>query len=255
MERRSICGILNQAALLVSLGGVGPFKIASWEGKLLKGSGWEGFLMRRVVLRALSALMVLLIGCDKQPESDTSNAPDAAGGADAPARQGSSGPRVNVPLNIMPLTLTLPAGWKLDPPMNPSFLEGPTPSGDVEISLSLMDSMVDRNRRLFITGAIDESQKHPDRIHVRQLTGKTGLGMIERITYLTSPGDPATRPAATLPSQQLSWNIIDFVPYQQKFIPCSFDLLGLTQQQYDQDQQVVRSMIDTAHPVKTLAFQ
>ncbi|MGD0462296.1 MAG: hypothetical protein ABSB74_07385 [Tepidisphaeraceae bacterium] len=213
--------------------------------------------MRRVVLQALSALMVMLVGCDKRPQSEASNTQDTSGGAaDAPAQQVASSPQVNVPMKIMPLTLTLPAGWKLDPPMNPTFLEGPMPSGDVEISLSLMDSMVDRNRQLFITGAIDESQKHPDRIHVRQLTTKTGLAMLERITYLTSPDDPATRPAATLPSQQLSWNLIVFVPYhQQKFIPCSFDLLGLTQQQYDEDQQLVRSMIDTAQPVKTLAFQ
>jgi len=211
--------------------------------------------MRRLVLQGLSALMVILIGCDKRPQADASNASDtAAAASDPPAQQVPSSPQIDVPLNVMPLTLTLPAGWKLDPPMHPSFLEGSMPGGDVEVSLSLMDSMVDRNRLLFITGALDQSQKHPDRIRVRQLTTKTGLAMLERIIYLISPGDPPIQPA-TLPSQQLSWNIIVFVPYQQKFIPCSFDLLGLTQAQYDADQQVVRAMIDTAQPVKTPAFQ
>jgi hypothetical protein len=212
--------------------------------------------MRRVVLQALSALMLMLVACDKRPQSDASNTSATATTAQDPvAVQSSDAPQINVPLKIMPLTLTLPAGWKLDPPMNPSFLEGSMPSGDVEISLTLMDSMLDRNRQLFITGALDQSQKHPDRIRVRELTTKTGLAMLERITYLTSPGTAMIGSATTLPSQQLSWNLIIFVPYQQKFIPCSFDLLGMTQQQYDQDQSVIRAMIDTAEPAKTLAFQ
>jgi hypothetical protein len=213
----------------------------------------EGFLMGRVVLQVLSVLMVLVIGCDKRPESEGSNTSTAQPTTD-PAPQQAEIAQINFPLKIMPLTLTLPAGWKLDPPLRPSFLEGPLPSGDFEVSLSLMDSMADRNRQLFITGALDQSEKHPDRIHVRQLTTKTGLEMLERITYVTSPGNLTIGPT-TLPSQLLSWNIILFVPYQQKFIPCSFDLLGLTQSQFDQDQQAFRSIIDSAEPVKTPAFQ
>jgi hypothetical protein len=209
--------------------------------------------MRRVIL-ALCALTVALIGCDKRPQSDGSNTSDAASAAPAPAESPAAAPpQINFPLKIMPLTMTLPAGWKLDPEINPSFLEGPLPGGDVEISLSLMDSMADRNRQLFVTGALDQSLKHPERIRVRQLTTKSGLETIERITYLTPPLSGGS--ATTLPSQQLSWNFIIFVPYQQKFIPCSFDLLGLTQQQYDEDQPAIRSMIDSAEPVKTPAFQ
>ncbi|HEY1922609.1 MAG TPA: hypothetical protein VGG44_07560, partial [Tepidisphaeraceae bacterium] len=155
----------------------------------------------------------------------------------------------------MPLSLTLPGGWKLDPPINPTFLEGPLPGGDVEISLTLMDSMIDRNRQLFVDGAIEESQKHPNRIHIQQGTTKTGLKTLERTTYLMSPGDPAIQPGTTLPSQELSWNIIVFVPYRQKFIPCSFDLLGLTQKQFDDDQSAIRAIIDSAEPAKTPAFQ
>jgi hypothetical protein len=212
--------------------------------------------MRRLVLQSLSAVMILLIGCDKRPQSDASNAADPSGGAsDPPAPQVDTRPQVDVPLKIMPLTLTLPAGWKLDPPLNPAFLEGPMPGGDVEISLSLRDAMADRNRQLFVTGALDQSQKHPERIHVQQSKTNSGLETLERITYLISQGEPATQPAASLPSQQLSWDIIIFVPYQKKFIPCSFDLLGLTQQQYDADQQVIRSMIESARPTKTPAFQ
>jgi hypothetical protein len=210
--------------------------------------------MRCVVVRALSTLMVLLIGCDKR-QSDATNAPDSAAASEAPVQQVNVGPQVDISMKMMPLSLTLPAGWKLDPPLNPTFLEGPMAGGDVEISLTLMDSMGDRNRQLFVTGAIEESQKHPNRIHVQQSTTKSGLSTLERVTYLTPPGDSSLPADTTLPSQQLSWNIIVFVPYEQKFLPCSFDLLGLTQKQFDEDQPVIRSMIDSAQQVKTPAFQ
>ncbi len=222
--------------------------------------------MRCIVVRAfftptLSALMlsalILFTGCDKRPQSDATSAPDPSAGASAvaPAQQVSTAPQTDVPLKIMPLSLTLPANWKLDPPLNPTFLEGPMPGGDLEISLTLMDSMSDRNRQLFVDGALEESQKHSNRIHVQQLATKSGLATLERVTYLTSPGDPAIQPGTTVPSQQLSWNIIVFVPYHPKFLPCSFDLLGLTQKQFDDDQPAIRAIIDSAAQVKTPAFQ
>jgi hypothetical protein len=227
----------------------------------------EGFGMCRVVLRGFaspilsavltSALMVMLGGCDKRPQSEAGNAGDTSSGAATtePVRQVSTAPQVDVPMKIMPLTLTLPAGWKLDPPLYPTFLEGPLQAGDVEISLTLMDSMGDRNRQLFIAGAIDESQKHPNRIHVQQLATKSGLATLERTTYLISPGDPEIQPGTTLPTQQLSWNIIVFVPYHDKVLPCSFDLLGLTQKEFEADQPAIRAIIDSAKSAKTAAFQ
>lgn len=209
--------------------------------------------MRRIIMGVLAALMLVPIGCDKRPGSSSSS--DQTDTATGPAEQPVSvGPRENFPLMIMPLTMSLPADWKLDPPVGPSFLEGAAPSGDLEISLSIMDAMDDRHRQLFIAGALDESQKHPRRIWVTQLKSKSGLPILERITYATRPGH-AGSPPATLPSQQLSWNFIIFVPYKQTFIPCSFDLIGLTQQQYELDQSLIRTMIDTAEPSKTPAFQ
>jgi hypothetical protein len=222
----------------------------------LQGLGWRVFFMRRVVFRALAMLMAIAIGCDKRPQSDASTSSNQADGAtETPTPQVPVAAQQNFPLMVVPLTMSIPAGWKLDPPVAPSFLEGPAPSGNLEISLSLMDSMDDRRRKLFIDGALDEHKKHPLRIQVQQLTTKSGLQVFERITYARLPGNPATQPAATLPSRQLSWNIVIFVPYQHKIMPCSFDLLGVTQQEYEQDQQMVSSMIDTARPGKTPGFQ
>jgi hypothetical protein len=38
------------------------------------------------------------------------------------------------------------------------------------------------------------------------------------------------------------------VPYENKFIPCSFDLFGLTEDQYHNDQQFVEAIVDSAQP-------
>jgi hypothetical protein len=203
---------------------------------------------------ALAGLMLVVIGCDKQPASPSaSDQADTA--ADSSARPASTGPRDKFPLMIMPLTVSLPADWKLDPPVSPSFLEGPAPSGNLEISLSIMDAMDDRQRQLFVAGSLDESQKHPRRIQVAQFTSKSGLPIVARITYATAPTHAGSPPPTTLPSQLLSWNFIIFVPYKHKFIPCSFDLIGLTEQQYGLDQSLIRTMVDSAEPSKTAAFQ
>jgi hypothetical protein len=217
--------------------------------------GWpEDFSsMRRIVLGTLATLVMLMpVGCDKRSESSTT--PDQADQTPAPVQQPVSPARQNFSLLIMPLTLSIPAGWKLDPPDKPSFLEGPAPGGDVEISLTIMDAMDDNHHHLFVNGELDQSRLHPSRIRVRQLTSKTGLPLLERITYVTAPVQSLNSPPTTLPSQLLSWNVIVFVPYRTKIIPCSFDLIGLTQQQYDQDQPLIRALIDTATPAKTPAF-
>jgi hypothetical protein len=209
--------------------------------------------MRRAIAVTFAALLSLAGGCDRR--QDVSASPgegDPTAQAEMPPSWDS--PRKDFPLMVMPLTIDLPAGWKLEPPVGPSFLKGPAPSGEVEISLSIMDGMDQRHRQLFIAGAIDQSQRHPRRIQVRQSTSKSGLLVVERTTYVLPLSGTATKPATTLPWQQLSWNITLFVPYKQKFIPCCLDLIGLTQRQYELDEQTIRTMVDSAKPAKTPAF-
>ncbi len=222
--------------------------------------------MGRVGMGALAALLLMPLGCDKRAVTPGSASPAEAASASGREPVSADSPK-NFPLLIMPLSVSLPADWRLDPPVEPSFLEGPAPSGELEISLSLMDAMDDRQQQYFIAGAIDESQYHPLRIHVRQFTNKSGLSILERVTYAALPGHgrtappttaPTTAPTAaptTLPSQLLSCDYIVFVPYKHKFLPCSFDLIGLTELQYELDQPLIRTMIDTAEKNETPAFQ
>jgi hypothetical protein len=143
----------------------------------------------------------------------------------------------------------LPADWSLDPPGSPNFLKGPAPDGNVRISLSMLESMDGNRRDRFLVAAADLAQKHPQRIQVRQLTSRNGMQILERVTYSSATGSPGAQlSAATLPSDKISWNLILFVPYEKRFIPCSFDLFGLTEDQYHNDQQFVEAIVDSAQP-------
>ena len=156
----------------------------------------------------------------------------------------------------MPVILSVPQDWKLKPRDNPAYLEGAAPDGDVQISLSVLDAMSENTQRAYIAAALDQSRKHPRRIQIHQSTTGIGIQVIERITYADRPGEPANQPpAATEPSEPLAWSIIVFVPLQKKFIPCRFDLMKLTQRQYDDDRQFIESMIDSARAADLAAFK
>ena len=215
--------------------------------------------MRRIVLGALAAICLHFSGCGKAPQSDSappSSNPPAAAYAGPATRDVAQEPRKNLKMLTVPLILSVPQSWNLQPPQNPAFLVGLAPGGDVRISVAMLNFMNDYGKRLFVNRAVDQSHQHPGRIQVRQLTNNAGLQVLEKITYLNLPNDPAGQsPPVTQPSELLSWNITIFVPYHQKFIPCSFDLASITQQQYDADQPFIQAIVDTAQQGVIPAFQ
>jgi hypothetical protein len=207
----------------------------------------KGPRMRWRLLGTLGA--VALSGCGKPSPSATSDpAPPAA------VATGQDTARKTIPLLIFPLTLSVPQDWNVYPPIRPSFLTGPAPDGNLQISISMLEFMNSQRMNGYISGAQDLSDRHPQRTQVRQLTVKSGLRAVETITYSNPGGGASSRPS-TQPQQTLSWNMVVFVPYQQKFIPCSFDLLGMTQQQYTDDEPLLRSIVDSAQPGDVSAFQ
>jgi len=212
----------------------------------------------RAVLGTLAAIGLQLSACDKQPQPEAASPshPTEAAHSAPTTRDASVEPRKSLSMLSVPLVLSVPQSWRLEPPQNPVFLEGMAPSGDLHLAVSMLEFMNDYRRRLFVDRALDQSRQHPGRIQIRQLTGNSGMQILQRITYAKLPNDPSGQsPPATQPSQLLSWNITIFVPYRQKFIPCSFELSGLTQQQYVEDEQFIQSIMDTARQDTIPAFQ
>jgi hypothetical protein len=206
---------------------------------------------RHFLLATFAALSLVFWGCDKQPRSNPTSADTAS------TTSGSQEePRKELPLVSMPVILSVPQDWELKPRENPAYLEGAAPDGDVQIALSVLDAMSDNTQRAYITAALDQSRKHPSRIQIHHSTTGIGWQVLERITYADRSDAPADQSLpATQPSEPLAWSITVFVPLEKKFIPCRFDLFKLTQQQYDDDQQFIESLIDSAKAADLAAFK
>jgi hypothetical protein len=209
---------------------------------------------RNLLLGTVAALCLFLAACDKPAESAPAPSPAVPPTPVAPSAQDQPPKKLSL-INI-PIVLSVPADWKVEPPNNPAYLEGAGPDGQVQISLSLLDSMTGSSRKAYIETALSQSQRHPHRIQIRQITTDNGLQIFERINYTDLPDDPADQAQpATRPSEPLSWTLVLFVPVDQKFIPCQFDLLKLTQKQYEDDRQFIESMVETSQAGNLSAFR
>jgi hypothetical protein len=194
-----------------------------------------------------------LCACDKssQPDStaqaNTTNTTPSAPNTSAADDQ----TRDPLPLVSLPLVVSVPHSWTVDPPVSPMYLKGPAPNGNLRISLSMLEAMDAHLRDTYIAGADQQAIAHPQRIQVREVTSKAGMKVLERRTFTIGSGIPSTQlAAATKPSDTISWDVVLFVPYHDKFIPCRLDLFELTQDQYRDDEQFLDSIVDSAEPGK-----
>jgi len=209
---------------------------------------------RQFLLGTVAVLTLGFGGCDKQPQSNSTSANTTYSEPPTPAPREE--PLKELPLVSMPVILSVPQDWRLKPRDNPAYLEGAAPNGDIQISLSMLDAMSENTRRVYIAAALDQSRKHPRRIQIRQSTTGIGWPVLERITYANRSNEQADQSRATTePSEPLTWSIIVFIPLQKRFIPCRFDLMKLTQRQYDDDRQFIESMIDSAQAADLAAFK
>jgi hypothetical protein len=235
-------------------------------------------------------------GCDDRPHVEQASAPRPQPAAKSwpTTREFLAMPRKPTPLVYMPLTVSIPDGWKLDPPDAPTSLDGPAPSGDLEISISILAPMKTDRVNLLVQGAHQEAVSQQGLV-VHDLPPINGLKALEKISHADLSAEPTTLPSVavnvdppgglsatmaaatvrnagvpgeqtsptTLPAanqrsaaatagETVSWNVIVFVPYQGKFVPCSFDLIGLTPEQFAADESFVRSMLNSAVPTKDI---
>jgi hypothetical protein len=197
-------------------------------------------------------LSIGLAACDKSPQTDSTAQANTA--TPTPTTSTSSADDQSgqlLPLIGLPVVVTVPHTWKLVPADDPSYLEGPAPNGNLRISLSMLNAMDAHLRDTYISGADQQAMAHPQRIQVRELTSQSGMKIVERRTFTIGSGIPSTQlSAATKPSDTISWDVVLFVPYHDKFIPCRLDLFELTQDQYRDDADFLDSIVNSAEPGK-----
>ena len=198
-------------------------------------------------------LSIALSACDKssQPDSpaqaNTTDAPPSPANVSGVAYQSSD----RLFLVSLPLVVTVPHTWALDRPVMPDYLEGPAPNGKLRISLSMLQAMDVHLRNTYIADADQQALSHPQRFQVRELTSKSGMKILERHSFTIGSGIPHSQlSAATKPSDTISWDVVLFVPFGDRFIPCRLDLFELTQDQYRDDAEFLDSIVDSAEPGK-----
>ena len=160
-----------------------------------------------------------------------------------------TGPRKQVTLASLPLTAKVPESWTVEPigAGTVTLLHGPTPSGTAQIQLSHRPFVKREQFDALLAGARKEMSQNPQTVQAVdtwQVTG--GARAMERRSVgrpmPALPTDPlSTQPAA--PRTGYSWTITYFVPAGEGFDTYELNFVGLTREQYEADQRLLRGII------------
>ena len=208
-------------------------------------------------LAAAVALALAATGCE-DPADDIpqavldQQAKRAAAEKDLPkiptTQELTTGPRTVVPLGPLPLTMRVPASWKVEVAGGASLLRGHSPSGEVTIQLTSRPSLKQAQLESEIKGAKKEQAERPQSILKVELRPMGNGQIYER----QAVGDPApytvydsNMQARTTTEQLFKWTIAVLVPQGDAFQRYELNFVGLTKSQYDKDKEFLQGLLDT----------
>ncbi len=157
------------------------------------------------------------------------------------------GARISVSLSELPLTVQAPAGWAVQPLRGTShiLLQGPTPSGEASVQLNPRPLTTGEKFDVIVNGAKKELEQFPQSIKLVDLRTIEGAKVLERqrvgLMPTTSPDDPPE----LKPSPPFSWTITVFVPRGADYDTHELNFIGLTADQYETDQALLREIVDS----------
>src|SRR5688500_14087988 len=203
----------------------------------------------------LAALLAAGLACDDAPEPPPQLLEQSRKEDEGPKKPTTqellSGPRGVISLGALPLTVRAPKDWKVNSLANGNimFLQGPTPSGEAQISLSRRPTAKSEQIEAVINGARKEmaaTQSSVKKAETRELPG--GARVFERQSIgRMMPAVPLDDEGKTMskPSPAMSWTITVFVPEGNLFEAYELNFIGLTVDQYEADQRLLREIIDS----------
>jgi hypothetical protein len=210
--------------------------------------------------------LALVLGCDDKRDTRAANsAPQTPqqestkpAAATAPIRPTTQelleAPRKPLTLGALKLTLDVPPGWKITTLGTGSWLEGPTPGGEVRIQLASqgaplkVDSIYAMEKR-----AREDAAKHADVLEVIPLRDIGGLAKkmerreIQRNLVINIPDD--RDPKITRPEKvdRVDWTVLAFLPDADQFNINVLSFSGLSLQQYQKDREFLEHVLNTLH--------
>jgi hypothetical protein len=211
-----------------------------------------------VMHRSLAILLTVavLVSCDDTPEPppqllEESRKKEDEGPKKPTTQELLSGPRGVISLGALPLTVRAPKDWKVNSLANGNImlLQGPTPSGEAQISLSRRPTAKSEQIEAVIKGARKEMSATQSSVRMadtRELPG--GARVFERQSIgRMMPAVPLDDEGKTMskPSPAMNWTITVFVPEGSVFESYELNFIGLTVDQYEADQRLLREIIDS----------
>ncbi|MDP9175087.1 MAG: hypothetical protein M3O30_14665 [Planctomycetota bacterium] len=215
--------------------------------------------MRQYLFLLSCALALTMVGCGKDSQTAPSASPQTQPAADSgpPSTQSIlDGPRTELSLQVMPLSVRAPQGWKTEFLDTSMLLEGSTPSGDIEIALSSLPLMPPSRIEFLVQDAQHQMQLHPGEFRGGEIEKINGLRAFETLRFhgrgngatlpsTTNAITSATRPNDITGSGTVSWNLIIFVPRGDQLVPCNFTM-RISQDQFNADEAFLRSIFRSA---------
>lgn len=221
-----------------------------------------GRFFRAGVLVALGGLCATHVGCDEPPvppELQEPTTPAETTDAKEPPRPTTqelvSGPYTRIRLDTLPLTLSVPIGWKIEPLSNLVLLEGFTPAGQVRIQLSTRDHVQQSVVDALYSGARREADSADKASQASvDMREHKGMTMIERRSIGRPINIPVTdhqgipklddrgQPIA-LSTTPMRWRINLFAPSIDGFDQYELNFIDLSVDQYNADREFLEKII------------
>ncbi len=207
--------------------------------------------MNLSVMFGILACGLALTGCDdtpavpealKQPQPVETTAP-----ARPTTQQLLSGPQNTISLDVLPMSVRAPAGWKVESIADGVvLLQGPTLSGDASIQLSRRPTTTPDRLEAIVSGARREMQQNPEKIRMVDLRDGSGESkVIERQSVGRTAVPVGSENDPSQVSPMYTWTITTFVPRGGNYDTYELNFIGLTQAQYDLDMPLLRQMMDS----------
>jgi hypothetical protein len=194
---------------------------------------------------------IAVVGCEDRaiPPGDYDiDSPAEAEPARPTAEELLQGPREPLRLGALPLTLEVPQSWEIwTLRAGLVFLQGPTPSGDVQIQLSSRPILTPEQLELRYAGAQAEAAENPNvrRVDMRLVNDLT---VLERLVVEPLPEDAVAAEDGDPPvllGTPLRWTIGVYVRSGAHFEVYELNFIGLTVEQYEQDEEFLRPIVET----------
>ena len=162
-----------------------------------------------------------------------------------------SGPRKQVVLGPLPLTMRVPESWEIKMVGGATLLQGHAPSGEVSIQLNSRPSLKEDALDLLIAGAKKEQAEKPESILKVEVRPLGAVRVFER----QSLGEPASFTTYTTDGKQMlphtsteipfRWTLSVLAPHAGAFQVFELNFISLTKKQFDQDQEFLIGLLDT----------